>query len=196
MAYFNKMFQYSVCGIEYVEDAANATRRNMELQGIQAEVLNEDFFNIEFDVGRYDIVFSGGFIEHFRDTYGVTGRIGAIAKGYVVTMVPNLFGINGQISKRIRPRVFHGHERINVELLRSAHEKCGLSTLFCDYVGGLQFIMPAEKNTFFDRNPRLAGMINLPFRAFNLISRTFGKHLHCCPRTRWLSTHLMYIGKK
>lgn len=44
MAYFNKNFGYSVSGIEYVEDAAATTKRNMEIQGIHADVLNLDFF--------------------------------------------------------------------------------------------------------------------------------------------------------
>ncbi|MCK5175420.1 MAG: class I SAM-dependent methyltransferase [Planctomycetes bacterium] len=196
MAYFNNTFGFDVSGIEYVEKAAEATRRNMELQGIEAQVLTEDFFNLEISPGSYDIVFSGGFIEHFEDTDGVISRISGMARKYVVTIVPNMFGINGLISRKIRPDVFYGHKQIGLKLLRNAHEKCGLETLFCDYGGGMLFFLPAALNTFFEDKQWLARIVNLPFRAFNITSRAFSKYSGFCPRPRFLSTHLMYIGRQ
>ena len=74
MAYFNKYFGYSVSGIEYVAAAAAATRRNMEIQGIQAKVLNLDFFEAKIPESSYDVVFSGGFIEHFEDIGGTVNK--------------------------------------------------------------------------------------------------------------------------
>lgn len=196
MAYFNKYFGYSVSGIEYVEDAVATTQHNMEIQGIHADVLNLDFLEAEITAASYDVVFSGGFIEHFEDLSGTISKISILAKQYVVTLVPNLYGVNGFISKVIRPKVFYSHKRIDENLLRRLHEESGLNTLFCDYAGGLQFIMPAAKTDFFDKNKRFAKIINLPFRVFNHISRTFSKYANVYPRTKFLSNSLMYIGEK
>src|SRR3989339_1052957 len=63
MAYFNKNFGYSVTGIEYVEHAADTTRENLKLQNIAAEIITEDFFEVELTPAGYDVVFSAGFIE-------------------------------------------------------------------------------------------------------------------------------------
>jgi len=156
MAYFNKYFGYSVSGIEYVEDAVATTQHNMEIQGIHADVLNLDFLEAEITAASYDVVFSGGSIEHFEDLSGTISKISILAKQYVVTIVPNLYGVNGFISKVIRPKVFYSHKRIDKNLLRRLHEESGLNTLFCDYAGGLQFIMPAAKTDFFDKNKRFA----------------------------------------
>jgi len=195
MAYFNKNFAYKVTGIEYVEHAAVTTRQNMALQGIDAEILNQDLFTAEIAAASYDVVFSAGFIEHFEDLEGTVNKISTLAKQYVVTMVPNTFGLNGFVSKMIRPKVFYSHKQIDKNLLRSLHERAGLNTLFCDYVGGLQFIMPAKKTFFFNKHAYVAKIINLPFWTFNQISRAFNKYAGLCPRTRFLSEKLMYIGK-
>lgn len=196
MAYFNKQFGYSVAGIEYVEDATVATRQNMAIQGIDAQVFNLDFFEAEFSARSYDLAFSSGFIEHFKDLKGVVNKISFLAKQYVVTIVPNCYGVNGFISKIIRPKVFYGHKRIDRNLLRELHEYSGLETLYCNYVGGFQFIMPAAKTVFFDKNKLLTKTINAPFRIFNLMSRTFSKYTNLYPRTKFLVQSLLYIGKK
>lgn len=196
MAFFNKHFSYNVSGIEYVEHAAAATRRNLELQKIPADIINADFFEAKIADGSYDVVFSGGFVEHFEDLSNTINRISKLAKKYVITLVPNTYGLNGLISKKIRPKVFNSHKHIAKDLLRQLHEQAGLDTLFCDYIGGVQLIMPAAHTPFFDRNFGLSVVINLPFFAFNLVSRALNRYIGFCPRTKLLSKSLMYIGKK
>ncbi len=195
MAFFNKQFGYSVTGIEYVEELVAITKQNMEMQGIRSEVLNLDFFEAELTAASYDVVFSGGFIEHFEDLDTVVSRINMIAKRYVVTSIPNIYGLNGFAHKVIRPKVYYSHKRIDKYLLRSLHEKCGLNTLFCDYVGGLQLPMLSH-SAYFKGKKRFIRHINLPFRFLNLISRTISRYMHVYPRMRFMSTHLMYIGEK
>lgn len=195
MAFFNKHFGYTVTGIEYVEELAALTRQNMEMQGIRAEILNLDFLEAELSAGSYDVVFSAGFIEHFEDLDAVVSRISMMAKRFVVTTIPNIYGLNGLAHRVIRPKVYFSHKRIDKYLLRSLHEKCGLNTLFCNYVGGLRLpmlyqpICPKERKRFVRH-------INLPFRFFNLISKTISRYVHFYPRTRFMSLHLMYIGEK
>lgn len=195
MAFFNKHFGYSVTGIEYVEELVAITKQNMEMQGIHAEVLNLDFLEAELTAASYDVVFSAGFIEHFEDLDAVVSRINMIAKQYVVTSIPNIYGLNGFAHKVIRPKVYYSHKRIDKYLLRSLHENCGLNTLFCDYIGGLQLPMLSQAACFKEKK-RFVRHINLPFRLFNLISRTISRYTHVYPRTRFMSTHLMYVGEK
>jgi len=197
MAYFNKHFAYSVNGIEYIKEAADITKQNMELQKIQANVLNLDFLKAEIPPASYNIVFSAGFIEHFEDLEWVVGKICLSAKQYVITLVPNLYGLNGFICKVTTPKVFSAHKRIDINLLRQLHERAGLNTVFCNYVRGIKLIMPAvTTGGFFFGHRKLAYIINLPFRILNYISRKFSIYTNIYPRTKYLSSTLMYIGAK
>ncbi len=197
MAYFNKHFTYFVNGIEYIEEAVDLTKRNLELQKINANVLNLDFLKAEISPASYDVVFSDGFIEHFEDLEEVVGKICLLAKKYVITIVPNLYGLDGFIGKVTTPKVFSAHKRIDINLLRQLHEKAGLNTVFCNYVHGIELIMPADTTRgFFSKNRKLAYVINLPFRTLNYISRKFSIYTNIYPRTKYLSSTLMYIGVK
>jgi len=195
MAFFNRHFGYSVSGIEYVDELVAITQQNMGMQGIHADILNLDFFQADLTPDSYDVVFSGGFIEHFEDLNVVVSRIAMLSRKFVITTVPNLYGLNGFVSRVVRPKVFYSHNRIEKKLLRNLHEESGLETLFCNYVGGLQLPMLSEA-AFFDEKKRFIKHVNLPFRCFNLISRTISKYTNVYPRTRFMSAHLMYIGRK
>jgi hypothetical protein len=140
-------------------------------------------------------VFSSGFIEHFPDVPSVVERICALARGYVVTIVPNVEGINGLISKTLRPEVYREHVRIDRTALNAFHTHCGLQTLFCDYVGGAALIMPASQNGFFRRHRHCARAVNAPARALNALSAGLSRMLACTPRSRLVCSALMYIGE-
>lgn len=196
MAYFNKRFGYRVAGLEYAVAAAEATRLNMKLLAIDAEVFVQDFFSIDCSKGKYDIVFSTGFIEHFRDPLPVMDRIVALSRRYVVTIVPNLFGVNGHIGKTIQSKVYAEHIKIDVPALGYMHISCGLKTLFCDYTGGARLVAPGAHNEFFNKHRYCARIVNTPAGVFNRLSKCMGAFLHYFPRSRLLSDSLLYIGSK
>ena len=196
MVYFHEKYGYAISGIEYGKKAADLTRRNLEMQGIEAEVLAEDFFRAKIDPGSYDVVFSGGFIEHFRDLPVVVKRICALSRRYVVTLVPNLSGVNGLISKTLRPAVYAEHTLIDRVFLERLHAASGLKTLFCGYVGGVKLILPGAKNAFFEKHHWCARAVNVPVRIFNRLSDETSRILHLVPRSRLFSESVLYIGEK
>lgn len=195
MAYFNKEFGYSVDGIEYVPNAAELTRTNMEMQGIDAQVWCDDFFSIDTAQFDYDVIYSGGFIEHFDDFPDVCRRLTEIGR-IVVTIIPNLYGVNGLISKKARPHVFEKHVPIDLEQLRNAHESNGLTTKYCNYAGGMQFYQIAKRNRFFEGRPRLAKCFDFPVKAINRISQVANRRVSFRPKACWCCPSLLYIGEK
>lgn len=196
MAYYHQNFGYSVDGIEYVPDAAELTKANMKCLGIDdATIWCEDFFSIDTADYDYDVVFSAGFIEHFDDFTGVCGRLADVGR-IVVTVIPNLFGVNGLISRKVRPHVYDKHVLINLQKLREAHEANGLKTQFCNYVGGAQFFRLTDRNKFFQNRTGLAKCVDLPVRAFNRFSRFANQRLMFRPRACWCCPSLMYIGTR
>jgi SAM-dependent methyltransferase len=196
IAYFHKNFGYAVTGIEYAQDAAEIARKNLRIQGVQGNIVTADFFELGNTYGPYDVVFSAGFVEHFEELYFVVGKICSLARQYVITLVPNIYGIHGLVSKTFRPDVYHAHKKIAPCLLRELHEESSMKTLFCDYVGGIQFTKPAEKNVFFEKRKLLSWIINFPFRALNLVFRKLNDRFGFAPRTRCFSPSVLYIGQK
>lgn len=194
LAYFSRTFGLAVSGIEYAKNAAQATLRNLSLLGIPGEVYVVDFF--DYDGPESDIVFSWGFLEHFEDLHDVTRRLCALSRKQVITAVPNVFGINGWISRTLRPHVYAQHKQIDLLQLSALHEVHGMRTLFCDYVGGIRLILPAEKNAFFARHPRLSYAMNFPVRVWNSAAERCCAALGAYPRTRLVSTTLLYIGTR
>nr|MBN2276137.1 class I SAM-dependent methyltransferase [candidate division Zixibacteria bacterium] len=196
MAYFHKCFGYRVAGLEYAEGAAEATKTNMKLLDIEASVFVQDFFTYDCEKNKYDIVFSAGFLEHFRDMSVVMNRICALSRKYVVTMVPNVFGINGFISKTIRPRVYAEHNTIDIPILKTLHMDCGMKTLFCDYAGGMRFIMPGAHHEYFTKHKCVAKAMNTPVKIVNYLSGRLSRIHVFTPRSKLLSESILYIGEK
>jgi len=196
LAWFHRRYGYSVRGLDYADVACETTRRNMALLEVDAEILHQDFFTFDCEGNQSDIVFSSGFIEHFRDVTPVMERIVGLSRRYVVTIVPNVFGTNGFISKTVRPKVYAEHTQINVPKLESLHAALGMKTLFCDFVGGVRLIMPGANTPFFNTHPRIARAVNLPVRVLNRLSENAQRATRIVPRSAAVCDSLLYIGEK
>lgn len=196
MAYANRKWSAQVSGVEYAEKAAAATRTNLAVQNVEAEVIVSDVFQL-LPSPDYDIVFSMGFVEHFNNTDEVIKVISRFSRRFVVTAVPNLFGVNGAISKLVRPDVYHGHVAIKPEELRRWHEDAAFETVWCGYVEGFRFIFPASKTRFFERHRKVSFVINLPFRAWNVFQEfILGRYFGVWPQSSTFSRTILYIGEK
>jgi cyclopropane fatty-acyl-phospholipid synthase-like methyltransferase len=199
LSYFYKQFGYLVTGLDYAPNAIEITKRNLALLNIEAEVINQEFIAYRNNMMRFDVVFSMGFIEHFINTNDVLARMVELLSpdsGYIVTIIPNLLGLGGLISKTFRPRVFYGHVPISLSGLISSHEESGVKTLFADYVGGYYIDPLLEKNTFSVQHPNISNLVNLPIRALNRIVRNIETKANRFPRSTYLSPSLIYIGHK
>lgn len=195
MAFFRKEFDYRVFGVEYVSEAADLARKNLEMLSVEGHVICGDFFKMDEDSPRYDAVFSGGFIEHFRDTDDVVARIAAVAREQVVTLVPNLHGINGAICKAMRRDVYDKHVLIDPTMLRDAHEKAGLITQFCGYVGGVKVARIADRKGPSGGHRYLAQTIDRPVECLNQVFKRVGERTGLSMSARWWSPSVLYVGR-
>ena len=194
MAYFAKTFGMAVDGIEYVEDAASATRKNLAAKGLEGTVYDSDFFKFR-PSKKYDVVFSGGFIEHFEEPAEVVRRCVSMADYLCVTIVPNLFGLNGLISRVARPQVYSLHKAIDCEMLRRMHEMCGCETLSCRYVEGGKLIYPVREEHGYRCSAMAQRLINAPFKGLNGTAEFIGNKTGIWLDTKMLSRSLIYVGR-
>jgi SAM-dependent methyltransferase len=91
--------------------------------------------------GSFDVVYSGGFVEHFPDAAPLMRCLASLLApgGVVVTGVPNLSGVNGFLQKRIDPECFARHVVHTPQSLDAVHA-----------LGGLRPVEPAQFFGVFD----------------------------------------------
>jgi cyclopropane fatty-acyl-phospholipid synthase-like methyltransferase len=136
MIYIAKEFGYRISGLDY-SDNMDYVRANLAFNGIRdADLFNIDFFDFK-PAKKYDLVLSGGFVEHFDDYEGVVRRHAELAKpgGLVVIIVPNLTHIHWILCSICAPEVLRVHRfpLMRKGVLKSALEKSRLTVLHCDY---------------------------------------------------------------
>jgi 2-polyprenyl-3-methyl-5-hydroxy-6-metoxy-1,4-benzoquinol methylase len=199
LAYFALNFGLQVHGIEYVEEGAQLTRQNLNLLGIEAKIICDDFFSCSLPTSNYDVVFSRGFIEHFSETQVVINRLASLARagGLIVTTVPNFVGLNGSIRKVLAPESYAAHVKMDVKKMRDMHEAAGFSTYFCNYTGVPVLILPWDARGG-DHKPAtpVGKMVDLGKRLVNRLCKEICRRSKWVPGSRLLSPTILYIGRR
>ena len=129
---------------------------------------NTDFFNFSTD-GKYDIVFSLGFIEHFNDTRDVILRhVDLLAPGGLLLIVlPNLLGLNGWIQRRFDKENYDAHNLKSMEIdqLKKIMATFSLKDLRVEYTRKpIVWLEPKAKTSLMIR--RMVKMISYAIKLF------------------------------
>lgn len=199
LAYFNRFYGYEISGIELVPEGAEFTKQNLMKTNSKADIICVDFLNYIQSDKYFDIVYSAGFIEHFENTMSIVNRLVSQIKpsgGYIVTTIPNLYGLNGWLSKTFRRRIYRGHVPISLATLINTHELCGIETIYANYYGGVRINAPMVNNRAAVKYPRISSLVNSPFQLINKLSLIVSKTFKIYPRISCFSSGLLYIGRK
>jgi SAM-dependent methyltransferase len=88
-------------------------------------------------VGCFDVIFSGGFIEHFASPALVLDKIVDLLKpgGYLITTVPNLESVYWVIQRIIDKDLYQQHIKITKSELTGFYKSSGLVLDVVRYVG-------------------------------------------------------------
>jgi SAM-dependent methyltransferase len=156
--YLWREFGYTISGVDYC-DAVGKTRDNLVAGGASVGVvLKGDVFTVEYPC-RFDVVFSAGLAEHFRDPARIVALHAELAKpgGYVVIEVPNLRWLNYLLRAPTDLPCLEQHVQTLMSAGRLAREaaRSGLMVLFAGYVGGFSGIsIHDQRPDFYHRNMR------------------------------------------
>ena len=136
MVYLNKEFGYRVDGLDY-SDQLDYVRANLLYNGISdSELFHVDIFDF-VPPRQYDLVLSGGFVEHFDNYKLVVRRHAELAKpgGLVVIWVPNLTHIHRILCGLFDPELLavHRFPLMRRNVLRQTLEAVGLRVVHCGY---------------------------------------------------------------
>jgi 2-polyprenyl-3-methyl-5-hydroxy-6-metoxy-1,4-benzoquinol methylase len=130
-------YNLRVSGLDYSEIGCKICEENLKLLGVNYdEIICEDVF--KWDSGKkYDIIISFGVIEHFENPGDILKiiRKHLNENGIIITIVPNLLGISGKLTRIFLPDVYLIHKIISKDNLKQLHETAGYDCLKNDYTG-------------------------------------------------------------
>lgn len=132
LPYFAEQFGFAVAGVDYSELGCEQARAILLREGVEGTVVCCDMFSPPHALlGQFDVVFTYGVAEHFQDTTGVVRAFAAFAKpgGILLTLVPNMCGLNGTLQKWLSRPVYDIHVPLSARQLREAHEQAGLDVI-------------------------------------------------------------------
>lgn len=114
-------------GIDYSATGVALVRRNLAALDVadRTRILEGDLFEQALlPVGCFDVVYSMGFIEHFREPGRAVGRMAELLKpgGLALQLVPNLEGFVGWLHKVVDTEIFHKHIVVAPRELDRMHE--------------------------------------------------------------------------
>lgn len=142
LAFLVREFGYRAHVLDYSPVGCAATERNFGLLGLPVTVTRGDLFDDSLKLGPFDVVYSLGFIEHFKDVAGVMTRHVKLTKpgGLVVVGCPNFTGVNAWFLERLAPDLLskHNTEMMNPEGWSSFERQLGLEVLWKGYLGGFE----------------------------------------------------------
>jgi SAM-dependent methyltransferase len=189
-----------VTGLDYEPAAVALTIANMRGAGAEGEILCRDAFSVGDNVdlvGRFDVVYSMGLLEHFAD---IGKCLDAAARylrprGVIVTTVPNLQGVNWALQRFGDLRVLQTHVVYDVVRLRACHERTGFVTRAAGYLGFYDGFMsdtaPGVAEWRRRAHHTLCRVSNLAAQGW--VSLTRG---HLTPEAAWLAPKVYYVGRR
>jgi 2-polyprenyl-3-methyl-5-hydroxy-6-metoxy-1,4-benzoquinol methylase len=143
---------YQISGVDYSETGCRKIRER--LGAIDADIECCDIFDPPGRLlGRVDLAFSCGLVEHFSNTAECVGAIACLVRpgGRILTVIPNLCGSIGAVQRRIAPSIYAAHVPLSLEDLVQAHRAAGLAIQRASY------LLPVGYGILDAREPNVQG---------------------------------------
>lgn len=189
-----------VSGVDYEPSAVDLTVANMRGAGAAGAILCRDAFDAAANAdlgGRFDLVYSLGLLEHFDDLVRCLRAVVSYVRpgGLVMTIVPNLQGVNWALQRYGDLRILETHVVYDVDRLRRRHEEAGLATLATGYAGFYDgFVSATAPST----PPRRRRMHHAICRATNMAARAWllATRERIAPELPWTAPAVYYVGRR
>ena len=155
-------------GVDYTENGQKLTQNNLSFNGIKKfEIFCSDVFDKKFQKtheGKYDVVFSNGFVEHFDDfKKTIESHVNLVRTGgKVVISIPNLLYFNKYLTIQEVNDICN-LDTMELDFIRN-NLPSNLDIKYLGYYGGL-----LNLGVFFFRNPFLEFLRKVFFAGQRLI---------------------------
>ncbi len=153
LPYFAKKLGAEVWGIDFSAEGVKSAVAALKNVGASGNIVLGDLFTTDALLeGHFDVVWSGGFIEHFTDAARTIRRMAQFAKpgsGLVITEVPNVSGAIGGLHRFADYKLFEQHVEISPARMDAMHGEAGLEVVrAASYFGTLQLAVINYRRIF------------------------------------------------
>ncbi len=189
-----------VFGLDVEPYAAELARANLSGAGERGEILCRDAFDASQNqdlLGRFDLIYSMGVMEHFDDAAERLAMLVGYLKpgGRILTTVPNLQGVNWLLQRLASLERLRMHVVYDTKRLSRIHERAGLETIAAGYVGFYDgYVSGSDSKTsrFRQRlHNRLCWASNMVGETWTRLS---GERL--TPEIKWIAPHVFCVGRR
>lgn len=142
LPYLVQQFSVVAEGIDYSEEGCELSRAIAARSGVETTIHQCDMFNPpDHLLGRYDVVFSAGLVEHFDPTSrAITALQRLLASGgHLITLVPNMTALPGLLQYIASPKIYAGHVALDLSRLAQAHQSVDMQILDAGYLMTVNF---------------------------------------------------------
>jgi SAM-dependent methyltransferase len=131
-AYVAARFGAEAWGIDFSRQGLDLSARAVVAGTAPVHLIDGDLFDRDkLPLASFDVVYSGGFVEHFPTPRPLMERLAELVTpgGVVVTAVPNLCGLNGLMQRALDMETWRRHVVLSPAALDAAHATGGLMPL-------------------------------------------------------------------
>lgn len=187
-------------GLDYSEPGLARLRARLAAQRLHATLIAADLLADDpFEGATFDMMFSLGLIEHFREPAVALGAMVRALRpgGLLMTMIPNLVGLWGTLQRRLDRSVFDLHVPHDVADLDAMHTALGLETVEAARYFGLFGVLLLHRPSFAERHPRVNHVaVAAQWVAQQSISWPLQVTLGDRANTRALSSHIVGVYRR
>lgn len=188
--YLKKRFKVDVALLDFVIDKniilELVKKNNLAMNDIQ--LMEADIFKNNITT-KYDLVFSVGVIEHFKDIKGIIERHAFFLNpdGILFISIPNFTGINGLIQRLFDRDNLDRHNLhvMNPSLLHSICSELGFTDIRSGYYGNFGIWLENEK----DRSIAIRTLMYVLRRMASVFFKVFPL------KTKYFSPYIVLIAK-
>jgi 2-polyprenyl-3-methyl-5-hydroxy-6-metoxy-1,4-benzoquinol methylase len=116
-------------GLDYAPAGCRLLEERARNEGVEVAVYQRDLFNPGPELlSAFDVVFSLGVVEHFTDLTAALAAKRALTApgGRVFTLIPNMRGILGALTRRYNREIYERHVPHDMASLLRGHAEAGL----------------------------------------------------------------------
>jgi SAM-dependent methyltransferase len=187
---WRKELGYDIYGADFSQAGVDTQKQLFASYGIgEDHTFRADIFDPAFHSDHryeYDVVYSGGLIEHFSDPrLAIEAHLEILRPGgYLVIGIPNFVGLCGRLLSR-EVLETHNLDIMRLPAFRALFNFPEVQPLFCAYYGALNLGLGFGGRSALHRLlPKLQIAVNVLTHALPW------------PENRWTSPYLLFVGRK
>ncbi len=182
-------------GLDYAAAGCELLRDRGRQVGAEIEIIQSDLFRPPQElIGGFDLVYSVGLVEHFARLGDVLAALTRFLRpgGDLVTIIPNMHGVLGTLTKRWNREVYEIHIPHSLSTFLAGHADAGLQVVRSGYLCSSNF---GVLSSCFE------GGAGQGARAYRWLSRLskglwwYESRMFELPKTAWLSPYIYAISR-